>query len=113
MNTQIQKEMIVELPEGFTMRGAVLGDVDAALKLFNRWSQSVIHEDEITDAGAIRMGWVAPGFAPAADIRLVFAPTGELVGYVEVWTTVKPSVHPWMWGRVDPVYEGMGIGTYL
>ena len=113
MNTQIQKEMIVELPEGFTTRGAVLEDVDTALKLFNRWSQSVIHEDEITDAVAIRTEWVSPGFDPAEDIRLVFAPNGEMVGYIEVWTTVKPPVHPWMWGRVDPAYEGKGIGTYL
>lgn len=113
MNAQIQKEMIVELPEGFTTRGAVLDDVDTALKLFNRWSQSVIQEDEITDAVGIRTEWNSPGFDPAEDILLVFAPNGEMVGYVEVWTTVKPSVHPWMWGRVDPAYESLGIGTYL
>src|SRR5512145_3084423 len=113
MNTQIQKDMIVELPEGFTIRGAVLEDVDAALKLFNRWSQSVIHEDEITDAVGIRTEWLSPGFDSAEDIRLVFAPNGEMVGYIEVWTTAKPPVHPWIWGRVDPAYEGLGIGTYL
>ena len=26
---------------------------------------------------------------------------------------MKPPVHPWIWGRVDPRYEGLGIGTYL
>jgi mycothiol synthase len=113
MNTQMQNEMIVELPEGFTMRGAVLDDVENALKLFNRWSRSVIHEDEITDAVGIRTEWSSPGFDPAEDIHLVLSPNGEMVGYIEVWTTVKPSVHPWMWGRVDPAYEGLGIGTYL
>ena len=30
MNAQIQKEMMVELPEVFTTRGAVLEDVDTA-----------------------------------------------------------------------------------
>jgi mycothiol synthase len=113
MKANLQERLEVVLPEGFTVRGAVLDDVDDALKLFNRWSQSVIHEDEITDAVAIRTEWVSPNFNTAEDIRLVFAPNGEMVGYVEVWTTVRPPVHPWMWGRVDPRYEGLGLGTYL
>jgi len=113
MNIKIQKENTIELPAGFTMRGAVLDDVDAALKLFNRWSRSVIHEDELTNVVALRTEWVSPGFNPAEDICLVFAPSGELAGYIEVWTTGKPPVHPWIWARIDPQYQGLGIGTYL
>jgi mycothiol synthase len=113
MNTQLQKENLVELPEGFTTRGANLNDVEPAIVLFNLWSQPVIHQDEITDAAAIRNEWVSPGFDPAQDIRLVFAPNGEMAGYIEVWTTAKPPVHPWIWGRVHPDYEGLGIGTWM
>jgi mycothiol synthase len=113
MNAQYQKENIVELPEGFTARGANLNDVESALTLFNRWSRSVIGRDEITVADAIRNEWVSPGFDPSEDIRLVFAPNGQMAGYTEVWTTAKPPVHPWMWGRVDPDYEDLGIGTWL
>ena len=113
MNAQFQKENIVELPEGFTARGANLNDVEAALVLFNRWSRSVIGRDEITVPDAIHNEWVSPGFDPAENIRLIFAPNGQMVGYIEVWTTSKPLVHPWMWGRVDPDYEDMGIGTWL
>lgn len=113
MNTQLQKEMIVELPEGFTARGATMEDVEHCLVLFNRWSRSVIGRDEITDAQAIRNEWVSPNFDPAEDIRLVFAPNGQMAGYIEVWTTSKPLVHPWMWGRVDPGYEDLGIGTWM
>ncbi|MGE5777317.1 MAG: GNAT family N-acetyltransferase [Chloroflexota bacterium] len=113
MNTQIQKEMIVELPQGFTVRGASLDDVEPALKLYNAWSQSVIQEDEITDANAIRNEWKSPGFDPARDIRLIFAPNGEMVGYIEVWTTAKPLIHPWIWGRVHPDYGDRGIGTWM
>jgi mycothiol synthase len=36
-----------------------------------------------------------------------------MVGYIEVWTTVKPPVHPWMWGRVDPEFEDKGIGSWM
>lgn len=113
MNTQLQKEMTAELPERFTARGALMGDIEPALEMFNRWSRSVIGRDEITDAQAIRNEWVSPNFDPAEDIRLVFAPNGQMAGYVEVWTTSRPLVHPWMWGRVDPDYEDLGIGTWL
>lgn len=113
MQTQLQERLTSSLPEGFTVRGAILDDADASLKLFNRWSRSVIHEDEITDPAILRTEWASPGFDPAEDIRLVFAPDGEMIGYIEVWTTFKPPVHPWIWGRVDPRYEGLGIGSYL
>jgi mycothiol synthase len=105
--------MVVELPEGFTIRGARLEDVEPALKLYNAWSQSVIGMDEITDASAIRKEWQSPGFDPSRDIRLVFAPNGEMAGYIEVWATAKPLVHPWIWGRVHPKYDGLGIGTWM
>ena len=112
MNTAMERSKI-ELPKGFTVRGANLNDVEPALKLFNTWSQAVIQQDEITDAGAIRNEWVSPGFDPAQDIRLVFSPDGMMVGYIEVWTTAKPPVHPWLWGRVHPDFGGLGIGTWL
>jgi mycothiol synthase len=112
MNTILEKSKI-ELPKGFTIRGANLNDVEPALSLFNTWSQSVIHEDEVTDAGAIRNEWLSPGFDPARDIHLVFSPDGTMVGYIEVWTTAKPPVHPWLWGRVHPDFGGLGIGTWL
>jgi ribosomal protein S18 acetylase RimI-like enzyme len=54
-----------------------------------------------------------PGFDLTEDMRLVFAPNGELAGYIEAWTVIKPPVHPWIWGRVDPQYEGKGIGTWM
>lgn len=113
MKPQLQEEWIASLPEGFTVRGATMDDLNAAFELFKRWSQSVIHESEITDPEAIRREWISPGFDMVEDIRLVFAPDGEMVGYVEVWTTSKPPVHPWIWGRVDPRYQELGIGTHL
>ena len=112
MNTLLEKSKI-ELPHGFTTRGAELDDADAAVKLFNTWSQTVIHQNELSDPNILRNEWASPGFNPATDIRLVFSPEGMLVGYIEAWTTSKPPVHPWLWGRVHPEFGGLGIGTWL
>jgi mycothiol synthase len=88
-------------------------DVEAAIRLFNRWSQDAIHMDEFGIAEPVRNEWRAPGFDPEKNIRLVFSPNGELAGYVEAWTDSTPLVHPWIWGRVDPDFQGLGIGTWL
>lgn len=113
MNALLHKNRVVELPEGYTVRGANMDDIESCLVLFNRWSQDVIGHDEITDANALRKEWVSPKFDPAEDIRLVFAPDGQMAGYIEVWTTSRKPVHPWMWGRVDPAHQGKGVGTWL
>jgi len=113
MATKLQGQLNLALPAGFTVRGAGLEDVEASLEMYNLWAQKVIGEDEINDAGAICNEWLSPGFDPAQDTRLVFDQDGTLVGYIEVWTTAKPPVHPWIWGRVHPDYSGLGIGTWM
>ena len=113
MNIQLQKELIVQLPEGFTARGATMDDVEPSIALINRWSRSVLGWDESAQVEGVRTEWTSPGFDPSEDIRLVFAPNGEMAAYIEVWTTGKPPIHPWIWGRVDPNYEDKGIGTWL
>jgi mycothiol synthase len=103
----------VELPVGFTARGARLEDVQLACELFNRWSNSVLGRDEFADPQSIREEWQFPGAELAEDTRLVFAPNRDLAGYIEVWTTDPPTNHPELWGRVDPRYEDLGIGTWM
>jgi len=113
MTTKLQEQLNIALPAGFTVRGATLEDVDASIEMYNLWAQRTIGEDEIADAEAVRNEWVSPDFDPAEDIRLVFAPDGKLVGYIEVWITARHSVHPWIWGRVHPDYSGLGIGSWM
>lgn len=113
MATKLEERIEIALPEGFTVRGATLEDVEASLEMYNLWAQKVIGEDEINDAAAIRNEWISPEFDPAEDIRLVFAPDGTLVGYIEAWTNGKYPVHPWLWGRVHPDYSGLGIGSWM
>ena len=113
MNANLQINNIVELPEGFTARGANMDDIESAMRLFNRWSRSVIGRDEFADTQSIHNEWMAPGADPAEDIRLIFASNGEMAGYIEVWTNATPPVHPAVWGRLNPDHEGMGIGTWM
>jgi GNAT superfamily N-acetyltransferase len=113
MKANLQQQETILLPEGFTERGATMDDLEPAIWLFNRWSQSVIRQDEISDVEGLRNEWRSPEFEPERDIRVIFSPSGQMVGYIEAWTTAKPPVHPWLWGRVDPDYEGLGLGTRL
>jgi mycothiol synthase len=113
MNTSLQKEMIVKLPAGFSVRGADFDDIERSSRLISRWSQSTLGWEENESKESVLRVWKSPGFDPAQDIRLVFAPNGDLAGYIEVWATFKPPVHPGIWGRVDPDYEGLGIGSWM
>ena len=113
MKAQLQNENVVELPAGFTARGATLDDVEEAMKLFNHWSNAVIGRDDFNGPESIRHEWETPGVDPAQDIRLVFAPNRDLAGYIEVWTNAVPPARPELWARVDPDYQGMGIATWL
>lgn len=114
MNTQsLEQTHSVPLPEGFTARGAAINDVEQAMLLFNRWSRAVIGRDEFTDVDSILDEWQASGANPAEDVRLVFAPNRELVGYIEVWNNAKSMTHLELWGRLEPDYEDLGIGTWM
>lgn len=101
-----------KLKEGFTMRPATMADIETAVELFNICSQVQIGADE-ANPNEVRTEWLTPDFSLENSIRLVFAPNGQLVGYVEVWDLANPPVRVWVWGRVHPDYEGQGIGSVL
>jgi mycothiol synthase len=113
MTANLQQEHVVELPRDFTVRGATFDDIAISNRLFSRWSRSTLGWDDSGTAENLIQQWKTPGFDPIEDIRLVFAPNGDLAGYMETFTIRKPAVHPEIWGRVDPDYEGLGIGTWM
>lgn len=97
------------LPGGYTFRGADRHDVPAIVYLLN--------QRQMKNTGSASFGiedfrreWQTPRFNPAMDIRMVFDPREQLVGYLEAWVT---GSQPWLWGCVHPDYEGRGIGSAL
>jgi mycothiol synthase len=98
--------------QGFAVRPARLEDVPAAVVMFNAAEASQFGVAPYTVERYLQE-WQAPGFDLDEDTRLVFSPGGKLVGCAEVWTLGDPPVHPWIWGRVDPGWEGNGIGSAM
>ncbi len=96
----------------FTSRGANMEDVEIAVNLMNSYSQHYLGTREAPPE-TIQNEWGSPGFDPLTDIRLVFSPENKLVGYVEVWDTANPPVHPWVWWCVHPDHIVNGVGSYL
>ncbi|MGD8753555.1 MAG: GNAT family N-acetyltransferase [Anaerolineales bacterium] len=101
-----------KLPTGFTTRPAKMRDLETVVDMLNRFSKVYLGITPI-EKDEIRNEWQIPGFELKNDTRVVFTTQGILAGYVEVWTLSNPPVHPWVWGRTHPDYEGLGVGTYL
>ncbi len=99
------------LPEGYTLRPGRMDDLEAAVALFNACSMELIGaEDEKVED--VSNQWQMPGFDLERDARVVLAPHGQIVGWVEVWDPA-PHVHLYSWGRVHPDHTRRGIGSCL
>ena len=112
MLAELQTTTEYDVPEGYVMRGARLDDLPEAVEMFNAYSQQLIGTPEVTLEG-MRHEWEIPILNLAEDRRVVIAPTGRLVGYMEVWDLFDPHTRINMWGRVHPAHQGRGIATAL
>jgi mycothiol synthase len=96
----------------FVARPGTLDDLEAAVTMFNAYSQQENGVDEHT-VEQYASEWSDPAINLDLDTRLVLdGSNGRLVGCIEVWNSA-PHVFSWVWGRVDPEYGQRGIGTYL
>jgi len=100
------------LPKGFHVRPARLGDIEQAVELFNACSMATIGKEDFTVPDML-IEWQTPNFDLEKNTRLLFNNNDEIVGYTEVWDVSNPAVHPFLWGRVHPVHEGKGIGSEM
>ncbi len=107
-----EQEHITTLPAEFIVRPAEMSDIETAVALFNAASLAQTGREEFAVAD-IRAEWELENFHLDTATRVVVSPAGDLVGYVEVWDTRATPVSPWVWGRVHPQFEGLGIGTCL
>ncbi|MDH3943814.1 MAG: GNAT family N-acetyltransferase [Anaerolineae bacterium] len=103
---------LTALKEGFRIRPPSLEDQEAVLEVIHAYSMKLLGTAELTLEG-LQTDWTSPGFVPADDLRIVVSPEGRVVGYIEVWVNHPIPVHPWLWARVHPDFEGLGIGTAL
>lgn len=110
MLNQIVEDQVLE--DKLRMRPARLEDLEAAVELFNTCSQHMVGENEVTLAD-VRNEWTLPEFELNEVTRVIDTPEGDIVGYIEVWDIEETPVRIWVWGRVHPAYEGMGIGSRL
>lgn len=94
------------LPDRYTFYGATLEDAPMIVRLLNlrHFSPAPFRIEDL------RSEWQLAGFNPAMDVRLVFDPREQLVGFIQVSMDKK---HPFLWGCVHPDYEGRGIGSAL
>ncbi len=98
--------------QGMTVRPARLEDVPASVVMFNAAETSQFGVAPYTVERYLQE-WQAPGFDLDQDTRLILSPDGKLVGCAEVWTLADPPIHPWIWARVDPEWEGRGLGCAM
>ncbi len=112
MFKEIIEQSNVVTVKPFNLRPATMDDLEAAVDLFNLCSRHMMGKNEVT-VNDVRAEWLLPEFDLQKATRVAVDPRGKLLGYVEVWDIDEKPVDMWVWARVHPDYEGLGIGTEL
>lgn len=106
-----EEVVALDMPEQLTTRSATLNDVDAVAAVLNMCSMEHTGEAE-WDPNHLRIDWQSPAFDLKSDTQVAVAPSGEIVGYVDVWDEA-PHVRIHSLARVRPDHRGRGIGNAL
>lgn len=100
------------LPDGFQARPFTLADGQAVVDLANAVSQKYTGRPEAS-LSVFKSFWQNPDFNLHTSTRVITAPEGQIIAYVDLHDTDVVPVQPNFWGRVHPAYEGLGIGQAL
>lgn len=98
--------------QGLQVRPGRFRDLKDIVPMLNRSSMAMFGAREF-ELARYHAKWRSPDLDLENDTRLVLTGTGEPVGLVEFWNLSDPPVHPSIQGRVDPRWEGRGIGSAL
>ncbi len=115
-----KKEFIMEIGSatltkketGFVLRPATWDDLEPVVEMINAAGVDQVGR-AITNTREVEADWNIPSFNLENSARVAEAGDGRIAGYVEVWDTEAIPVKNWVWARVDPAQEGLGIGTAL
>ena len=96
----------------YSLRPAQMDDLDDVVDLINR---SGLDQEgrKLVIAEEIAGDWNSPSFKLPSATRVVENSDGNIIGYIEVWDTDAVPVQNFVWARVDPAYEGQGVGTEM
>lgn len=108
----VQRENLAFEDQTYKLRPPDMDDVTAIVNLLNICAIDQTGQADMTRAELVAE-WTTPRFKPAESIRVVETANGEITGYIEVWDTDPLPVANFVWARVHPDFEGLGIGTAL
>lgn len=100
----------LQLKKNFTLRPATMDDLDGVLKLLAACAIKVIGETD-DSREELQSEWQSPGFDQARNQRVIFAPTGELIGFATV--DDSRAIAPFVDIYTHPDYEHEGVDEYL
>lgn len=101
-----------KLPEGFTSRPAAIEDVNE-IAAFIRNTELKMYGFDDFDAEEFKTDLQTPDLDLEKDTRVVLNPTGQIVGYQDVFAISAIPVRPDAFGRVHLDYMNLGIGSHL
>lgn len=110
MLAQVDKKLAYS--NHFELRQATEADLPAVVDLLNACAIDQTGEPN-TNPSQVLSDWTSPAFNLAESVRITVTPEGQIIGYIEVWDIDPLPVINWVWARVHPDFEGLGIGTSL
>lgn len=98
------------LPDGFWVRPAIAGDLEAVLQVLIAQEMADFGQP-LSDKESLQRSWYAEGFNLQTDTWVVGTPNGRIVGYACAKGRGRVRLFANVW--LLPKYTGRGIGGFL